>query len=588
MASGFAEAEKNALSLHKPVPGNGPACIRPCPAAIIGRCGNHHRFASMRSKAESRRVRLRLLMTCLAGILGTVLAVSCRRGDAGAKRERPSTFVFARGSDAEKLDPADVDDGESVNSMVPIFEGLVQFRSGTLDIEPWLAEAFEILDDGLRYVFHLRHGVRFHDGTPLNAETALFSFARQMDPEHPAHFEDASFAYWSYLYQDISEVRAAGPMTLEFRMHRPNASILHSLAVFPAWLISPGALETYGAEMPRYPVGTGPYRFVSWKPNQAIIYERNPEYWGEPAQFERLVLRSVPDNTVRLLELKSGNIRGLVGLQPAELADLVSDPKFTVYRGPGMNVGYLAFSHFCERLGEPKIRQAIGMAIDREAMVRLALDGYGQVADYPLPPGFLGVPDRKPAFRYDPDGARLMLAEFKDRWKSPIELHTLNAPRPYFPDPLKIASLIRSDLEKVGLPVKIITRDFKSHLHVMRRGEFDMGLLGWTGDNGDPDNFLSVFFGSWAAKKGAATNISFYRNSEMDVLLLAGRKETDRAQRQKIYEAVLARWALDLPLIPLIHTEQIAVMRREVTGFKLQKTGNIRLGPVGWESLGME
>ncbi len=510
-------------------------------------------------------------------------ATGCARR-ASEEPSKPEAFVFGRGSDAEKLDPADIDDGESVNSVAQVYEGLLRFKSGTFEVKPGLAESYVISEDGLTYRFQLREGVTFHDGTPLTAEAALFSFQRQMDEGHPAHFPEANFPYWNYLYQDIVEVRAVGPMTVEFRLKQPNATLIYSLASFPVWLISPTAFEKYGHELYRNPVGTGPYRFVQWKLGQAIIYERNPSYWGEAAKFERLVIRAIPDNTVRLLELKAGKIHGLDGLQPAELLSLEKDERFRVYRQPGMNVGYLAISEFSERLRDKKIRRAIAQSIDRQAIVKLALDGFGRVADYPIPPGFLGEPSGEAPIRFNPELAAETLKQFPELGKQPLVLATTSAPRPYFPDPVKIASLIRSDLEGVGLQIEIATRDWKSHLNVCRSGEFDLALLGWIGDIGDPDNFLSVFFGSWAARKGSATNISFYKNPKMDALLLAGRKERDREKRQVIYEDALRIWADDLPLIPLLHTESIAVMRREVTGYVLQPIGNHFFGPVGWES----
>lgn len=532
------------------------------------------------SASVVRRLRQLLFAGCLlsASIYGGCAPATERAAD------RPEAFIFARGSDAQKLDPADVDDGESVNSLAQVMEGLVRFRPGTLEIEPWLARAYSISDDGTVYTFELREDVQFHDGTPLTAETALFTFHRQMDPGHPAHLPEASFQYWGNLYSDIVEARAAGPMKVILELKQPNASILYSLASFPAWLVSPGGFEKYGSGMQRHPVGTGPYKFSNWQQNQAIIFEKNPHYWGELAKFDRLVIRSVPENTVRLLELKSGKIHGLDGLQPAELADLINDPQFTVYHRPGMNVGYMAISDFSERLHPPEVRHAIAMAIDREAIVKLALDGWGVVAEYPIPPGFLGEPEGAAPIRFDPAAAREILRRHPVVTRSPVTLHTINAPRPYFPDPGHIASLIRSDLEAVGMKVNIVTKDFKSHLHDARNGDFDLCLLGWSGDNGDTDNFLATFFASWAAVKGAANNIAFYRNPEMDELLLAGRRETIPDKRQKIYERALALWARDMPLVPLVSTEQIVVMRREVEGFVLAGNANIFLGPVGWGS----
>lgn len=514
--------------------------------------------------------------------MAMVLATACaRRGN-----EAPDTLVFARGSDAQKLDPADVDDGESVNTLTQICEGLVRFRSGTLEIEPCLAERYTISEDGLTYTFHLRPGVTFHDGRPLTAETAIWSFQRQMDPHHPGHLPQAAFSYWSYLYQDIESVRAADPMTVQFRLRQPNASLLASLAIFPAFLVSPQALEDYGPDFQRHPVGTGPYRFVRWTPNQTIIMEANPDYWDRehPPQFRRLVMKVVPENSVRLLEARTGAVHALDGVQPAELPAVEADPNLVVYRTTGLNVGYLTFNLNHERYRDPEVRLAFALAINREQLVALALDGAGSVAHYPLPPSFLGYPEKPDVIPYDPDRAREILARHADAFAQPVRLLVMNAPRQYFPAPERAASMVRSDLERAGLRVEIVSRDFATQLHELRNFDYDVALIGWVGDNGDTDNFLSIFFGSWATEPGAATNYANYRNPEMDALLLAGRRATVPAERARIYGEALALWRRDLPIIPLVHGDNIVVARRELTNFEVQKIGDLRLGPVGWNA----
>jgi len=526
---------------------------------------------------------------CSTGLMLAVLLISgCSRKD-GTSETIPDVFVFARGADAQKLDPADVDDGESVNTMAQIFEGLIGFVPGTLEIEPVLAESWSISEDGLEYTFNIREGVHFHDGTPLNAETASFSFLRQMDPEHPAHFSTASFQYWSNLYSDIKEVEVVDERTLRLHLSQPNAALITSLASFPAWLISPGAFERYGEQMSFHPVGTGPYRFVDWRPNEAVIFERNPDYWGEPsAGFERLVLRSIPMNPSRLSELKAGNIQGLDGVQPSEISDLENDERFQILHAAGMNVGYLAFSGFSEVLQDIELRRAIAMAIDRNNLVRLALDGYGTVAAYPAPVGFLGIPEDEGPILHDPEAARKLVEAHPEWTRQTIALATFGQPRTYFPDPQRVASLVRNDLEGIGLKVEIVNREFKSHLHVTRRGEFDMALLGWMADTPDPDNFLATFFHSRGAVMGSATNISFYRNPEMDRLLDAALLVTDTSKRSELYGQALELWAKDLPLIPLVQGEQITVLDKHIEGYKLSPTNMHFFGRTRWVTAPLE
>lgn len=528
--------------------------------------------------------RLCLKWIGFAGLAGATFATFTGCGDSSRADATPEVLVFARGADAQKLDPADVDDGESITSLEQILEGLMGFKTGSVELEPRLAERYEISEDGLTYTFHLRPGVVFHDGTPLDAEAAAFSFRRQFDPEHPAHLPDASFQYWQLFFSDMTAIEVVDPMTLRFQFSRPNASLLYAFASFPAYLISPQAFQTYGAEIQRHPVGTGPFRFVAWRPNEVILYERFEDYWGEPkAGFPRLAIRSVPLNATRLAELKAGRIHGLTDIQPAELAELRADPQFTVYHRAGPNVGYLAFSDFNEILSDPEVRRAIALAIDREALVELALDGFGSVAEYPLPPESLGKPTDEPPLHHDPAAARELLAKHPELEGVTLRLATFAEPRTYFPDPARIASLIRNDLEAVGLKVEIVNREFKRHLHLTRRGEFDMALLGWMADIPDPSNFLDTFFHSRAAQMGSATNISFYQNPEMDRLLEEALATTVPGTRQMLYEEALEIWARDLPLIPLVHGDQIAVFRREVKGYQLHPVLNHPLGAAYWE-----
>ena len=185
------------------------------------------------------------------------------------------------------------------------------------------------------------------------------------------------------------------------------------------------------------------------------------------------------------------------------------------------------------------------MAINRNELAMVALDGAGRPASYPIPPGFLGEPKVPNPVKRDLDRARTILSEHASDFAEPIRLQVMSAPRQYFPDPVKVASFVRSELEAVGLRVEIVSKDFKSHLASLRDFDYDLGLIGWVGDNGDTDNFLGILLGSWAATKGSATNFSSYKNDEMDRLLLAARSETNRDERQRLYEECLKIWRRD-------------------------------------------
>ncbi len=269
----------------------------------------------------------------LAIILALPLA-SCQR----STKPEPVTLIFARGADSQKLDPADVDDGESMKVLVNVSEGLVRFKHGTTEPEPCLATSWTISPDGLTYTFKLRNGVKFHDGTPLDAQAAAFSFLRQMDKSIPAHLPDATFAYWSAMFNMITAVEVVDPMTLRLRLREPNAPLLASLCIPAAHLISPKFIDQ------RHPVGTGPFRFVEWIPNERIVLDANPDYWDGKPKIDRLIFKVVPDSSTRLIQLQTGQIQAMDGIDPNSLPIIKGDKNLTLLTAPGLNVCYLAFN----------------------------------------------------------------------------------------------------------------------------------------------------------------------------------------------------------------------------------------------------
>jgi peptide/nickel transport system substrate-binding protein len=485
-------------------------------------------------------------------LLGLWALASCQR----SPQQTQSTITLARGADSQKLDPADVDDGESINVLVNICEGLVRFRTGTAEIEPCLATSWTISPDGLTYRFTLRQGVKFHDGTPLDANAALFSFQRQMDTNHPAHFKNATFAYWSAMYNMVESVKAIDTGTLEFRLKEPHTPFLANLAIFPANLLSPKTADQ------QHPVGTGPFRFVEWKPNENITLEANRDYWGGAPKIDRVVFKVVPDSATRLIQLQTGQIQAMDGIDPNDLPIIEKDTSLKLITAPGLNVCYLAFN--CERITDKNLRRAIAAAINKPDLISAVYRGMATVAKNPLPPFLPGYNDSIPATYPRSDAPR-----------STLRLEVMTNPRPYLPNPTRAAEMIKADLAKVGIPIEIVPNEWGSHLARTSHGEHEMALMGWVGDNGDADNFLYVLLDKDTATLGSALNICFWKNDAYHDLMIAARRELDAGKRAELYQKAQKIVYDECPMVPLAHAQLLLACRRNVEGLHREFNGDI-------------
>ena len=486
-------------------------------------------------------------------VLGFCILAGCQR----TPQHSELTAVFARGADSQKLDPADVDDGESIKVLVNITEGLVRFKTGTAEIEPCLATSWTISPDGLTYSFKLREGVKFHDGTLLDTTAALFSFQRQMDTNHPAHFKGGTFAYWSAMYSMVESVKAPDAGTVEFRLKEPHAPFLSNLAIFPAHLISPRTADQ------QHPIGTGPFRFVEWKPNESITLEANRDYWGGAAKVEKVVFKVIPDSSTRLIQLQTGQIQAMDGIDPNDLPIIRKDKSLKLITAPGLNVCYLSFN--CDKITDKNLRRAIAAAINKPDLIAAVYRGVATVAKNPLPSFVSGyndsIPVSPPSTLHAPH--------------STLRLEVMTNPRPYLPNPTRAAELVKADCAKAGIPVEIVPNEWGSHLARTSHGEHEMALMGWVGDTGDADNFLYVLLDKDTATLGSALNICFWRNDAYHDLMIAARRELDPGKRAEIYRKAQQIIFDEAPMVPLAHAEALAACRTNVEDLHLEFNGDI-------------
>lgn len=472
------------------------------------------------------------------------------------------TLVFARGGDSVSLDYASVTDGESSRVTKNIYETLIEFDRDSFEIGPGLAHDWEVDDSGLRFVFHLEEGVTFHDGTDFNAEAVKLNFERWADPEHEYAFLDEGYTYSVYGTQFggykgdeghvIEEINVLGDYEIEFVLNQPLGSFLQNMGMSYFAITSPQAFEEHGSAINENPVGTGPFKFVSWSRDDSIILEKNEDYWKEGLpKLDRVIFQVIPDNSARLTALRSGQIDIMDGLNPDDVAQIEGDDSLQVFERATNNIGYLGFHVEKEPFNDPVVRRAFNHAIDKEGLIAILYGGLAETAKNTIPPGYLGYNDGIDEYSYDPELAKELLAEAGIEDGFTFDLWTMPVARPYMPDPQRAAEAIQANLADVGITANIVTKEWATYLEETEQGKHDVFMLGWSGVNGDPDYFFSNLLHGDAIPGG---NRSFYSNEEVNDLLVQAKTEVDFDVRAELYEQVQELIHEDAPMVPLVHS----------------------------------
>jgi ABC-type transport system substrate-binding protein len=542
-----------------------------------------------------------------AGIIATILCSLLLAISFSGCMETPvvaeKVLIFACAGDADKLDPADVTDGESTARTDSIFEGLVEYEAGTADIQPCLATSWNFSEDGKNITFTLRQGVKFHDGTDFDADAVVFSFERQYNTAHLYH-QYGEWAYWGYMFSDIEKVEKIDDYTVNIVLFRPNAAIMTSLAMFTVAIVSPANAEKWKEDAFKNPVGTGPFKFVEWVKDDHITVEAFDEYWKGAPKLDKIIYRVIKDPSARLLALQAREIHGMEFPDPASFAQITADANLQLLTEPGMNIGYVAMNNgwgyedvnrngvrdedepwvktpgYFEPFTNKTVRQAINHAIDKASIVQNLYKGTAIVAKNGMPPFMLGYNDDIVDYPYDPDRARELLTEAGYPNGFNTTLWVMPVSRPYMFDPTKIGEAIQSYLKDVNVNVEIYQIDWSTYLEKTQAGEHPMCLLGWTGDNGDPDNFMNVLYGANQCTLGTAGNMAFYNNTEVQDLLSEALQTYDVDERARLYEEAQEMIHEDAPFVYLAHANQNLVFTKNVQGFVLNPTARYFFYPV--------
>jgi peptide/nickel transport system substrate-binding protein len=512
------------------------------------------------------------------------------------------TFVFGAQGEPVCLDPPVVTDGISHRVIIQVYEGLVKYKGATTEVIPSLAERWEVSRDGRVFTFHLRKNVKFHDGAPLTAASVVWNFDRWRLSSHPQRANQLkagrSFEYYEAQFGGVDDrslitgVEAAGPHSVRVRLKEPQGPFLANLAMSSFALSSPASVERWGTESCRRPSGTGPYKLSEWVPNQEVILEANPDYWDPAgrAHLRRVVIRTIKDNSQRLAALRAGEIHAMEGLNPDDVRVVRADPRLQLLLRPANTTGYLAFNYKVKEFQSQKVRLAFAHAINKPAIVDALYGGTGLVATQFQPPALWGANPGLKDFEWDPAKAKALLSEsghreglreitWEDGRRQPLELWYLPVSRPYFPNPKEIAEAIAADLAKAGIRARLETVDWAVYLERQQAGKLPFYMLGWTGDNGDPDNFLCYFFcAPGAAREG------FYSNPRLGEILLNARRLTVQRERAILYRQAEQMIKNDAARLFIAHNQPPIALSKSVQGYVPHPTGTeyfntIRLAP---------
>jgi dipeptide transport system substrate-binding protein len=422
-----------------------------------------------------------------------------------------------------------------------------------------------VSEDGLEYTFFLREGVSFHVNdrfTPtrdFNADDVIFSFDRQRLADNPYNaLNSASWQYFDGMEMPtlISAIERVDDYTVKFVLTRPEAPMIANLAMDFASILSAeyadAMLEAGTPEMlNQEPIGTGPFRFVAYQKDAVIRYARNDAYWAGPAAIESLVFAITPDASVRYQKLKAGECHVMPYPNPADIEAMRSDPDVVMLEQEGLNVGYLAYNTTQPPFDNANVRKALNMAIDKAAIIDAVFQGSGVAAKNPIPPTMWSYNEAIEDDPYDPDAAREMLAaegieNLSMRvWAMPVQ-------RPYNPNARRMAELLQSDFAEIGVDVEIVSYEWGEYLERSRDPERDGAvLLGWTGDNGDPDNFLAVLLGCSGVGN---SNQAIWCHEPFEDLIQQAKITSDVAERTRLYEEAQAVFKDQAPWATIAHS----------------------------------
>lgn len=475
-------------------------------------------------------------------------------------KENKDELVVAQGADPKSLDPHASNDQPSSRVNKQIYSTLVE-ATEEMELQPGLAEIWEQVDEKT-WIFHLREGVKFHNGEELKASDVEFSLKRMAESPEVAHIIEA-----------VTSVKALDEYTVEIKTEEPFAPILSHLAHTAASILNEKVVTEAGDDYQNHPIGTGPFKFVSHEAGDQVTLERFDDYYGEKAHVKTLIFRNIPEGTNRTIGLETGEVDIAYDIEPMDLERVREHSNLELLEEASLSTAYIGFNTQKEPFNDKKVRQALNHAIDVDEIIDVVLEGGGTKANGPINDRVFGYYEELEGYEYDPDKARDLLAEagYPDGFKTSIWTNDN-------PVRLRIAELVQAQLLEVGVEASIEEVEWGAYLDRTAAGEHDMFILGWVTVTADADYGLYALYHS--SQHGSAGNRTFFTNSEVDELLDKGRVSIDESERLAAYNRAQEIIVEEAPQLFLYFDTDKAGIQSYIEGFKLHPAGHHRLAQV--------
>jgi peptide/nickel transport system substrate-binding protein len=500
------------------------------------------------------------------GLAAAGLAVSLGLAPAAFAETPKDVLVIGHVAELQTLDPAQAVTISDFRILCNMYEGLLRYKDGTLDVEPDLATSWTISDDGKTYTFKLREGVKYHDGSDMDADSIKFAIDRVYDKNNP-YYDTGPFPF-AFELGPIESTEVIDKYTIAIHLSSPYSPMLPMLASSIGGLIgvSPAAVKEYGKEFSRHGGGTGPFMFKLWESNQRVVLEANPNYWGGAPKLKGLVFRPIVDENARVSEMLSGGTDLTVEVPPDNVATFTSDPRFKFYEQAGPHLWYLLLDTKDKPFDSKLVRQAANYAINKDALVSQILKGTATVAAGPTPPAFTWAHDDSlQPYPYDPAKAKALLAEAGYPNGVDVTFYVTESGSGML-SPVIMGTAIQADLAAVGIRAKIETYEWNTFLGKIipgMEGKAEIAELSFMTQDPDMHPFLAL-------KTGAPVNSGYYSNPEVDKLIEQGREASTPEERAPIYKKMQDIIADDAPWVFIANWKQNAVASVAVKGYTLQ------------------